>query len=180
MWNPFASANGCPAPCSLWPPIFPAAQNGSDGVSSFIADSTKGPGAIGYVEAGYAFGYSFPVVSLKNASGNFAQPTAVNVAVALQHAQFNADNTQNLSGVYVAPEPSAYPMSSYSYMIAPTTGFDPAKGAVLGRWLLYIACGGQREAAPLGTRRCPQCWFRTCSTPSSRFRARRRRRPSTA
>ena len=150
VWNPFAQANGCPAPCSLWPPIFPAAQNGSDGVASFIADSTKGPGGIGYVEAGYAQGYSFPVAALHNASGNYTLPTAGNVATALQHAGFNADNSQNLSGVYVAPEANAYPMSSYSYLIAPTSGFDPAKGAVLGRWLIYIACGGQREAAPLG------------------------------
>ena len=151
VWNPFASANGCPAPCSLWPtdPSFSAAS-GSDGVASVIASGTAGPGHIGYVEAGYAFGYSFPVASLMNVSGNFAQPTAVNVATALQHARFNGDNTQNLSGVYVAPEANAYPMSSYSYMIAQTSGFDPAKGAVYGRWLIYIACGGQREAAPLG------------------------------
>jgi hypothetical protein len=56
-------------------------------------------------------------------------------------------------------------MSSYSYMIlpcvAPSTvfascsttmpaNFDSAKGFVLGTWILYIACAGQREAAPLG------------------------------
>jgi hypothetical protein len=41
-------------------------------------------------------------------------------------------------------------MSSYSYMITQTTGFDPAKGQVLGTWILYIACAGQREAKALG------------------------------
>jgi phosphate transport system substrate-binding protein len=41
-------------------------------------------------------------------------------------------------------------MSSYSYLMTQTTGFDPAKGFVLGTWMIYIACGGQREAAPLG------------------------------
>jgi hypothetical protein len=41
-------------------------------------------------------------------------------------------------------------MSSYSYLITQTTGFDPAKGFVLGTWMIYIACSGQREAAPLG------------------------------
>ena len=149
IWGPFAASQGCPAPCSLWPPIFQA-QNGSDGVASFVANTSTGSGAIGYVEAGYAQGYGFPVAALHNVSGNYALPTAVDVATALQHAAFNADNTQRLDAVYVAPEPNAYPMSSYSYMIAQTSGFDPAKGATYGTWLIYIACGGQREAAPLG------------------------------
>ena len=148
VWGPFASANGCPAPCSIWPPLFQN-QNGSDGVASYVAQAANA-GAIGYVEAGYAQGYGFPVAALRNVGGNYVLPTAVNVATALQHAAFNADNTQKLDAVYVAPEPNAYPMSSYSYMIAQTSGFDPAKGAVFGTWLVYIACGGQREAAPLG------------------------------
>jgi phosphate transport system substrate-binding protein len=41
-------------------------------------------------------------------------------------------------------------MSSYSYMITQTSGFDPAKGAVLGTWIIYIACHGQSEAERLG------------------------------
>src|SRR6202011_2769950 len=35
-------------------------------------------------------------------------------------------------------------------LITQTTGFDPAKGNVLGTWMIYIACAGQREATPLG------------------------------
>jgi phosphate ABC transporter phosphate-binding protein len=151
VWNAFVSAQGCPAPCSIWPAFNGSTQqSGSDGVANFVANDSVGGGSIGYVEAGYAFGRGFPVASLHNASGNFAQPTSNSVATALTHATLNADLTQNLTGVYRAPEPSAYPMSSYSYMITPTANFDPAKGAVLGTWLIYIACGGQREAAPLG------------------------------
>lgn len=41
-------------------------------------------------------------------------------------------------------------MSSYSYMITPTRDLDPAKGAVLGGWIVYIVCAGQQKAAPLG------------------------------
>lgn len=147
VWNPFAAANNCAAPCSQWPPGAFIALQGSDSIASYVDGSA---GAIGYLEYGYAKGYNMPVAQLANVSGNYTLPTPVNVATALQHAQFNADNTQNLSAVYVAPEPNAYAMSSYSYMIVQTNGFDPAKGNVLGHWLLYIACGGQREAAPLG------------------------------
>jgi phosphate transport system substrate-binding protein len=150
-WNTFVAQYGCPAPCSQWPP-FPGSsqQNGSDGVANFVANNAIGHGAIGYVETGYALQRGFPVASLHNASGNFAQPTSTNVATALRHATLNADLTQNLQGVYNAPEINAYPMSSYSYMITQTTGFNPAKGFVLGSWIIYIACGGQQEAAPLG------------------------------
>jgi hypothetical protein len=72
------------------------------------------------------------------------------VASALRHATLNQDLTQDLTGVYNAPEANAYPMSSYSYMITPTAGFDPAKGNVLGGWIIYIACAGQQKAASLG------------------------------
>lgn len=151
VWNAFVAAQGCPAPCSLWPPFNGSQQqNGSDGVANFVSNDAVGTGSIGYVESGYAFGRGFPVASLKNASGNFTQPTSNNVATALKHAVLYPDLTQNLVGVYNARDPNAYPMSSYSYLITQPTGFDPAKGFVLGTWMIYIACGGQKEAAPLG------------------------------
>jgi phosphate transport system substrate-binding protein len=151
IWNAFAAKYGCPAPCSIWPP-FPGStqQNGSDGVADFIADNQIGEGSIGYVEAGYAFARGFPVVNLENHSGHYTQPTANNVATALRHATLYSNFTQNLIGVYNAPESNAYAMSSYSYLITPTTNIDPAKGFVLGTWLIYIACAGQREAPLLG------------------------------
>ena len=151
VWNAFVNNNGCPAPCSQWPPFTGSTQQkGSDGVANFVANDAVGSGAIGYVEAGYAYGRDFPVANLRNASGNFVQPIAGNVATALTHATLHSDLTQDLTNVYRAPEQNAYPMSSYSYLITQTDGFDPAKGAVLGTWMIYIACGGQREAAPLG------------------------------
>jgi phosphate ABC transporter phosphate-binding protein len=157
VWNPFVSAYGCAAPCSQWPQ-FPGStsQQGSDGVANFVSNDALGAGSIGYVEAGFAFGRAFPIANLRNASGNFSpgqnNPVVFSrdVATALTHATLNADLTQNLNGVYVAREANAYPMSSYSYLITETTGFDAAKGNVLGTWMIYIACSGQREATPLG------------------------------
>src|SRR5207342_1977250 len=103
-----------------------------DGVANFVSNQAIGLGSIGYVEAGYAFQRGFPVANLRNKSGAFVQPTATNVSTALQHAQLYADRTQNLTGVYNAPEGNAYPMSSYSYIVTPTTegfGFTADKGA---------------------------------------------------
>ena len=67
------------------------------------------------------------------------------------HAQ--PRRTQNLGGVYNNPDPRAYPISSYSYMIVPTTTakpFTPAKGTTLGKFILYFVCAGQQKAAQLG------------------------------
>lgn len=157
VWNPFAASQGCPAPCSFWPPAVNGQHvAGSDGVANFVSTAGLGSGSIGYLEAGYAFGRGFPIAHLRNAYGNFV-PTqnspvefSSDVATALKHATLKPDLEQDLTGVYAAPEANAYPMSSYSYLITQTSGFDPAKGFVLGTWMIYIACAGQREATPLG------------------------------
>lgn len=152
VWSKFARDNHIPnEPTSFWP-IFgiAIAQRGSDGVANYVANSGVGKGSITYVEYSYAKQRHFPVVSVENSSHHFVQPTAENVAIALQHATLNKDETQNLSGVYQAKEAAAYPISSYSYMIAPTNDIDPAKGAVLGKFMMYFSCQGQQAAAPLG------------------------------
>jgi phosphate transport system substrate-binding protein len=151
VWNPFASANNVTLPVQFWPNFAGSvAVRGSDGMANYISNSSVGSGSIGYVEAGYVYEHSMTPAYLRNASGNYAAPSSLNVAVALKHATLNRDFTQNLLGVYNAPEKNAYPLASYSYLITQTKGFDPAKGAVLGKWIIYIACAGQQEAAPLG------------------------------
>src|SRR4029078_12744093 len=61
--------------------------------------------------------------------------------------------TQNLEGVYTFPDARSYPVSSYSYMIVPTTTaapFTPDKGKTLSKFILYFVCVGQQKAAQLG------------------------------
>jgi phosphate transport system substrate-binding protein len=157
IWNPFCHKyTNQPIPCPLQSlyPYFPnsQAQSLSDGVANFVA-APYNNGSITYVEYGYAVEHSFPVVSVKNASGHYTQPTAQNVAIALTGAKINPDYTQVLTGVYNNKLPSAYPISSYSYMIVPRTlkdGFTTAKGNVLGQFINYMVCTGQQKAAILG------------------------------
>jgi hypothetical protein len=125
-------------------------QKGSDGVANYVQQNTN---SITYVETGYALERNFPVVYVKNASGHYAFPSSQNDATALTHAQIQPDLISDLSGVHVAPEANAYPIAGYSYMITPTKtgfGFTTAKGAVLGKFILYMACAGQQKAASLG------------------------------
>ena len=160
VWNAFCAKVGLSTPCpatSLFPLVdFAVAKQLSDGVAGFVAQSYNN-GTITYVEYGYAKKNGFPVASVQNRAGYFTQPTAFDVAIALQGATLNADKTQNLTGVYNYNDPTfgkyAYPVSSYSYMIVPTTTAKPFttdKGGVLGRFITYMVCAGQQKAEQLG------------------------------
>ncbi|MDQ6696639.1 MAG: phosphate ABC transporter substrate-binding protein PstS, partial [Actinomycetota bacterium] len=162
IWRSFCAKSGlapCPAQTSLYPYFAGSqAQQLSDGVASAVA-APYNEGAITYVEYGYAKQRSFPVVSVKNRAGYFVQPTAGNVAVALTTARINPDRTQVLDGVYTNPDKRAYPVSSYSYMIVPTTTAQPfttGKGATLGQFILYFLCTGQQKAEQLGYSPLPE------------------------
>jgi phosphate ABC transporter phosphate-binding protein len=156
IYDAFCKKMGLTTPCrptSLYP-IFPGsqAQSGSDGVSTAVA-APYNDGAITYVEYGYAKQKGFPVASVKNQAGYFTQPTALNVAIALTRARINPDRTQVLDDVYRNPDTRAYPVSSYSYMIVPTSEASPftkAKGDLLGKFILYFLCTGQQKAEQLG------------------------------
>jgi phosphate transport system substrate-binding protein len=154
IWRTFCSNYGI-NPCgqtSFWPLDIPGAvsQKGSDGVANYVQQQTN---TITYVETGYALARNFPVVLVKNAHGDYVFPSSQNDATALTHARIRADLVSDLTGVHTAPEPTAYPIAGYSYMITPTDtgfGFTREKGAVLGKFILYLACAGQKKAASLG------------------------------
>jgi phosphate transport system substrate-binding protein len=158
-WNAFcqrASIHQTPCPPTSQFPYgaLPdaSAQDGSDGVANWVA-APYNNGSIGYAEAAYGLNRGVPLASLQNAAHRYVQPTSKAVAVALTRTIINSDHTQNLDGVYTNTDPRAYPMSSYSYMIVPTSDagpMDTSKGATLGQFILYFLCQGQQEAAPLG------------------------------
>jgi hypothetical protein len=102
----------------------------------------------------------WPVAQLENAAGYFTAPTQYNVAVGLTKAQINYDKSspdyllQNLNAVYTNPDKRTYALSSYSYMIIPTSSSDPRmstpKRQTLADFIDWSVCGGQAEIGPLG------------------------------
>jgi len=134
------------------------AQPNSQGVSGYVAQKAN-EGTITYVEYSYALKTGFPVAKVLNTAGYYVEPKASNVAVGLLGAKINQDKTssmyltQQLGGVYNNDDPRAYPLSSYSYMILPTTeqsSFTAAKGATLSAFANYFLCEGQQQAEVLG------------------------------
>jgi phosphate transport system substrate-binding protein len=139
-------------------------QPGSNGIMNFIT-SAAANGAIGAAEFSYAVNaqlgsYSWPVARIENTAGYFTAPTQYNVAVALTQAEINTDKSspnyllQNLTKVYTYHDPRTYPLSSYSYVIIPTSPTDPtmttAKRQTLADYLSYSVCQGQAEIGPVG------------------------------
>ncbi|WP_369371249.1 phosphate ABC transporter substrate-binding protein PstS [Promicromonospora sp. Populi] len=131
---------------------------GSNGVAGYVAQS-HAVGAITFVEYSYALNAGFPVAKMLNRSGYYTEPTAANVAVALLKAQINEDRsspdylTQDLRQVYDFNDRRVYPLSSYSYIILPTSqdaGFTVDKGLTLADFGAYFLCEGQQQADTLG------------------------------
>jgi phosphate transport system substrate-binding protein len=165
IWRPYQGKSGLteyyPRKGSM------IAQSGSDGVMNFIT-SKAANGSIGFDEYSYALAKNYPVVKLENASGYFTLPTQSNVAVALTEAKINTSKNdptcptgpancyllQNLDKVYSDSDSRTYPMSSYSYMVIPTSPTDSkmttAKRQTLADFLYYSVCEGQKEMGPIG------------------------------
>jgi phosphate ABC transporter phosphate-binding protein len=166
IWNAYcARAGRVSNPCgttSLYPMLAGSdfiGQSLDSGVTGYVAQSTS-EGSITYTEYSYALQSGFPVVKMLNSDGYYNLPTASNVAVALVKARINTNSadptvylTQDLSQVYTDSDPRVYPLSSYSYLVVPTTTaspFNSSKGQTLGAFAYYLLCQGQQTMGPLG------------------------------
>jgi phosphate ABC transporter phosphate-binding protein len=156
IWNAYCQKVGRGTPCGFTS-NFPSgpgfvAQSGSLGVSGYVKQD-QSVGAITYVEYSYAKAAGFPAAKVLNKAGYYVLPTAEAVAVGLLGARINSDLTSNLSGVYASSDKRAYPLSSYSYMVIPTSldnGFSNEKGNTLADFANYFLCQGQQQADALG------------------------------
>jgi phosphate transport system substrate-binding protein len=174
---PASSVKVNPSQYPGWSASNPVGQSGSDNAANYVS-ALASVGSITYVETAYAKEHNLPVANLANASGAKVQPTSLNVATALEAALLHADLTQDLTNVYTNPLPNAYPLSAYSYVVAPctpslagaqqtscaqnptgvpgsnptgpTSPFAPQKGQALGQFVNFLACGGQEKMATLG------------------------------
>ncbi|GAA1968380.1 substrate-binding domain-containing protein [Amycolatopsis minnesotensis] len=130
--------------------------------SSQIAEFIGGQQwTIGYDEFAYAKLYGVQSVWVQNASGNWVQPYAENIAAALRGAHLRPDLSQELSGVYANGDPKTYPISAYSYVMAPCnpapdrdtcrSGYtEQGKTETMSGFLDHIACQGQLNMAAIG------------------------------
>ncbi|HEV7886066.1 MAG TPA: phosphate ABC transporter substrate-binding protein PstS, partial [Acidimicrobiales bacterium] len=103
---------------------------GSDGVTGAVKQTE---GAIGYAEVSFAKGAGLGIAQIKNKAGSFTPPEGKNVSAAL------ADPT----------DPTAYPITTSTYVIVAKSPADAAKGKLLRAFILYAVGPGQNSADKL-------------------------------
>jgi phosphate transport system substrate-binding protein len=124
---------------------------GNEGVAGLIRQL---PGALGYIELIYALQNNINYGAVKNASGNFVKASIDGVTEAAASVkEMPADYRISITN---APGANAYPISSFTYLLIPTTGSDASKRKVLKDMLSWIVKSGQGEASQLSYAPLPQ------------------------
>ena len=117
---------------------------GNEGVAGQIRQL---PGSIGYIELIYAVENKIPYGSVKNAAGNFVKAsldgvTEAAASVKVMPADFRVSITN-------APGKTAYPISSFTWLLIPEAAKDAKKGKILADFLDWMLTDGQKMTAQL-------------------------------
>src|SRR2546427_6290240 len=128
-------------------PNWPVGQGGkgNEGVTGQIKQQ---PNTIGYVELAYATQNKLPVALIKNAGGNFVEPSidAVTAAAAASAATTPDDLRVSITNANGA---TAYPISSYTYILVYKEQPDHVKGKALVDFLWWGIHDGESFAKDL-------------------------------
>jgi phosphate transport system substrate-binding protein len=113
---------------------------GARGSSGVAAAVTQTAGAIGYADVAYAKANHLKFFAMKNASGKFTTPGLRGIIAAASSDQ-KPDATNELSIVNPPKKyPLAYPISTYTYVIVPTSS---PKAPELKKFLFWAVTKGQ-------------------------------------
>ena len=118
---------------------------GNEGVTGQVKQT---PNTIGYVELIYALQNNLPVGLIKNKSGNFIPASLESVTAAATGALANTPDDLRVS-ITDSPGADAYPVSSYTYILAYKDQKDAAKGKALVDYLWWCIHDGEKFASAL-------------------------------
>ncbi len=118
---------------------------GNEGVTGQVKNT---PNTIGYVELAYALKNNLPVAHIKNAGGNFIEPTIDTVTAAASASAANTPDDLRVS-ITNAGGPQAYPISSYTYILVYKDQKDATKGKALIDFLWWGIHDGEGFAKEL-------------------------------
>jgi phosphate transport system substrate-binding protein len=112
---------------------------GNEGVAGQIR---KLEGAIGYIELVYAVENKITYGSVKNAAGNFVKASLDTVTEAAASVKdMPADFRVSITN---APGKTAYPISSFTWLLIPQQAQDPKKGKIISDFLKWMVTDGQK------------------------------------
>ena len=116
----------------------------NDGVTATIRQT---PGAIGYIEYGYALLAKVNMAELQNKAGKFVAPTAASGSAALANVKLPEDMRVWL------PDPEgeqSYPIATYTWMLFYKKYADAKKAEAIGNMVAYCLKDGQKIADKMG------------------------------
>ncbi len=122
----------------------------NDGVTATIMQT---PGAIGYIEYGFAEQAKLPMAELENAAGNFVSPSLDNAKQSLAGVAMPDDMRAWL------PDPDAdqaYPIVSYTWLLCYEKYDDAEKAKALKEMIRWCLSEGQSCSAEMGYVPLPQ------------------------
>jgi phosphate transport system substrate-binding protein len=119
---------------------------GNEGVSGLV---TQTPGAIGYVELIYALQNKISYGPVQNMAGEFVKATVESVTAAAAEAVAKMPPDFRVS-ITNAPGKSAYPISSFTWLLLYENPKDKAQSKVMVDFMKWALGDGQKLAAGLG------------------------------
>jgi phosphate transport system substrate-binding protein len=121
---------------------------GNEGVAATVRQT---PGAIGYVELGYALINKMPFATLRNQSGNFVVASLESVTAAAAGAMKDMGATTDFRvSITNSAGAQAYPAASFTWLLIHKTYDDSAKARALIQFVWWAENDGQAKAPELG------------------------------
>jgi phosphate transport system substrate-binding protein len=126
---------------------------GNEGVTQQVKQVE---GALGYVELIYAISNKLPHAEVKNAAGNYVDPSLETVTAAAAGMKLPKDTDFRVS-ITNAPGPQAYPIASFTWLLVKKDNRDPAKAKLIRDFLAWMITpeaqqmAGELHYSPLPT-----------------------------
>ena len=125
---------------------------GNEGVTGLVKQT---PDAIGYVELIYAAQNNIPYGTVKNAAGTFVKADLASVTVAAAAAAKEMPDDFRVS-ITNAPGKTAYPISSFTWLLIPEKIQDAGKRDAIKNFLKWMLGDGQGYTESLSYAKLPK------------------------
>src|SRR5271166_3422930 len=125
---------------------------GNEGVTGLVKQT---PNAIGYVELIYAVQNNIPYGAVKNSSGTFVKADLASVTAAASGAAKEMPDDFRVS-ITNAPGKTAYPISSFTWLLIPQKFQDAGKRDAIKGFLKWMLADGQNSVEALSYAKLPK------------------------
>ena len=116
---------------------------GNEGVAGLIKQT---PGAIGYVELAYAKNNGLSYASIKNASGNYIEPSIEATTKAAEGVSIPDDFRVSITN---SNNPEAYPIASFTWLLIYKEMDEHVKGEAIVNFIKWAVTDGQQYTTAL-------------------------------